>query len=152
DSLEHDQRYERTDEFLSICRAFWARNGEVNFQGRYYEIENGKLNTPFVSSERSSPEIFLGGNSELAEQLAIKHADCLWRFADTPENLRGLVPRITARGTEVGLLVSILARPTRAAAVRDACAMVQSLTAKHPQAFGRQFTQKTDSVAYRSTL
>jgi len=152
DSLDHDQRYERTDEFLSICRAFWARNEEINFQGKYYDILNGRLNTPFVSTERSSPEIFLGGNSELAEQLAIKHANCLWRFADTPANLSQIVPRITAQGTEVGLLVSILARPTREAAVRDAYNMVQSLTAKQPQIFGKQFAQKTDSVAYRSTL
>jgi alkanesulfonate monooxygenase len=152
DSMEHDERYKRTDEFLDVCRAFWRRDEEVNFQGKYYEIQNGKLNTPFVSSERSSPEIFLGGNSELAEQLAIKHADCLWRFADTPDNLRARVGRITARGIEVGLLVSIMVRPTQEAAVRDAYAMIQSLTVKQPQAFGKQFAQKTDSVAYRSTL
>jgi alkanesulfonate monooxygenase len=152
DSLEHDQRYERTDEFLGVCRAFWRRDGEVNFHGKYYEIENGKLNTPFVSSERRSPEIFLGGNSELAEQLAVKHADCLWRFADTPKNLRDPVSRITSQGTEVGLLVSILVRPTQAEAVRDANAMIHSLAAERPQAFGKQFAQKTDSVAYRSTL
>ncbi|MBZ5505850.1 MAG: LLM class flavin-dependent oxidoreductase [Acidobacteriia bacterium] len=152
DSLEHDLRYERTDEFLSICRAFWARNGDVNFQGKYYDIQNGRLNTPFVSKEQSSPEIFLGGNSELAEQLAVRHANCLWRFADTPANLSSIVPRITAQGTEVGLLVSILARPTRETAVRDAYAMVQSLTEKQSQVFGKQFAQKTDSVAYRSTL
>ena len=89
---------------------------------------------------------------ELAEQLAIRHADCLWRFADTPENLRSRVPQITAHGTEVGLLVSILARPTQEAAVRDAYAMIQSLSAKQAQPFGKEFAQKTDSVAYRSTL
>jgi alkanesulfonate monooxygenase len=152
DFLEHDQRYERTDEFLGVCRAFWGCEGEVNFRGKHYEVQNGRLNTPFVSSERSSPEIFLGGNSELAEQLAIKHAHCLWRFADTPGNLSSRVPRITESGIEVGLLVSIMVRPTREAAVRDAYAMVQSLAARQPQAFGKQFAQKTDSVAYRSTL
>jgi alkanesulfonate monooxygenase len=152
DFLEHDQRYERTDEFLTVCRAFWKHDAEVNFKGKYFEVRNGRLNTPFVSRERSSPEIFLGGNSELAEQLAIKHANCLWRFADTPENLRSRVPLITARGIEVGLLVSILVRPTREAAVHDAYAMVQSLKAKQPQVFGKQFAQATDSVAYRSTL
>ena len=152
DFLEHDQRYERTDEFLSICRAFWRRDGEVNFQGKYFGVQNGRLNTPFVSGDRTSPEIFLGGNSEQAEQLAIKHANCLWRFADSPENLRSRIPQITAEGIEVGLLVSILARPTREAAVRDAYAMIRSLTEKQPQAFGKEFAQRTDSVAYRSTL
>lgn len=152
DFLAHDQRYERTDEFLSVCRAFWRRDGEVNFEGKHYQIENGRLNTPFVSSERRSPEIFLGGNSELAEQLAIKHANCLWRFADSPENLRSRIPQITAQGVEVGLLVSMLVRPTREAAVHDAYAMVRSLTEKQPKAFGKEFAQRTDSVAYRSTL
>jgi alkanesulfonate monooxygenase len=150
DFLEHDQRYERTDEFLSVCRAFWQRDGEVNFQGKYYGIQNGRLNTPFISEDRTSPEIFLGGNSELAEQLAVKHANCLWRFADSPENLRSRIPQLTAQGIEVGLLVSILARPTREIALRDAYAMLESLAAK--QQFGKEFAQRTDSVAYRSTL
>lgn len=152
DFLAHDQRYERTDEFLSVCRGFWRRDGEVNFEGKYYQIQNGRLNTPFVSVERASPEIFLGGNSELAEQLAIKHANCLWRFADSPENLRSRIPQITQHGIEVGLLVSMLVRPTREAAVRDAYAMIHSLTEKQPQAFGKEFAQRTDSVAYKSTL
>lgn len=152
DFLAHDQRYERTDEFLSVCRAFWQRDGEVNFEGKYYQIQSGRLNTPFVSAERTAPEIFLGGNSELAEQLAIKHANCLWRFADSPENLRSRIPQITEQGIEVGLLVSILARPTREIAIRDAYEMIRSLTEKLPQAFGKEFAQRTDSVAYRSTL
>lgn len=150
DSLDHEQRYRRTDEFLDVCRAFWRRDGEVNFEGQYYQIQNGRLNSPFVSGERESPEIFLGGNSELAERLAIKHANCLWRFADSPENLRSRIPEITSHGVEVGLLVSILARPTKEAAVRDANAMIRSLAAK--QQFGKEFAQKTDSIAYRSTL
>jgi alkanesulfonate monooxygenase len=150
DSLDHEQRYQRTDEFLGVCRAFWRRDGEVNFEGKYYQIQNGRLNSPFVSGERKSPEIFLGGNSELAQRLAIKHANCLWRFADSPENLRSRIPEITNQGIEVGLLVSILARPTKEAAVRDADAMVRSLAAK--QQFGKEFAQKTDSTAYRSTL
>jgi alkanesulfonate monooxygenase len=152
DSLAHDQRYERTDEFLNVCRAFWRRDGEVNFEGKYYQIQNGSLNTPFVSPDRVTPEIFLGGNSELAEQLAIKHANCLWRFADSPENLRSRISQITSQGIEVGLLVSTLVRPTREDAVRDAYSMVHSLMEKQPTAFGKEFAQKTDSVAYRSTL
>jgi alkanesulfonate monooxygenase len=148
--LDRDQRYERADEFLSVCHAFWRQNGEVTFNGKYYTITDGKLNTPFVSNDRQSPEIFLGGNSEFAEQLAIKHAHCLWRFADTPENLRDRVMPVIEQGKEVGLLVSILARPTREEALHDAYAMVETLSAR-PQRVGKEFAQKTDSVAYRST-
>src|SRR5215218_4903519 len=35
DFLPHDERYERTEEFLSICHAFWRREGEVQFAGKY---------------------------------------------------------------------------------------------------------------------
>ena len=148
--LEHDARYERADEFLTICDAFWKREAEVNFEGKYYKIEGGRLNTPFVSSERSSPEIFLGGNSELAEQLALKHANCLWRFADTPENLRPRIPPFLNKKVEVGLLMSILARPSREQAVADAYAMVETLRAQ--QTFGKAFSKNTDSISYRATL
>ncbi len=43
DFLSHDERYERTDEFLAICHALWSQNGEVNFNGKYYQIEKGCL-------------------------------------------------------------------------------------------------------------
>ncbi|KAF5407336.1 MAG: hypothetical protein Udaeo2_25460 [Candidatus Udaeobacter sp.] len=74
------------------------RRGARDVCGRIYKIENAKLNTPFVSNERRSPEIFLGGNSEAAEQLALKHADCLWRLPDTPERLRPASPRSWSAG------------------------------------------------------
>ena len=151
DFLQHDQRYDRADEFLNICNSFWKGLGAVNFEGRYYRIEDGRLNTPFISKERAAPEIFLGGNSDAAERLALKHADCLWRFADTPEALRERVPAMVERGLQVGLLVSILARPTRQEALRDAYSMIEMLSAR-PTRAGKEFVQKTDSVAFRSTL
>jgi alkanesulfonate monooxygenase len=150
DFLSHDERYERTDEFLTVCRAFWNRQGEVNFHGKYYRIENGKLNTPFVSDERTSPEIFLGGNSPQAEALAIKHADCLWRLPDTPENLRPRIRPLLEQGTEVGLLVSIIARPTREEAVHAAASMIESLGAK-PKQTHKEFEKRSDSIAFKST-
>jgi alkanesulfonate monooxygenase len=129
----------------------WSGKREVDFSGKYYRIEGGRLNTPFVSPDRRAPEIFLGGNSELAEQLAVKHADCLWRFADTPQSLRPHVAPLVKKGIEVGLLVSILARPTREQAVFDAEAMIELLRGQSRQT-GKDFAEKTDSVAFKSTL
>ena len=150
DFLEHDERYQRTDEFLSVCKAFW-RQEEVNFDGQYYKIERGKLNTPFVSNDRSYPEIFLGGNSVLAEKLAISHADCLWRLPDTPGALRECIRPIVETGTEVGLLVSMIARPSHAQAVEDAYSMLEGL-GKKPKQTHQEFAKKSDSIAFRSTF
>lgn len=151
DFLGHDARYERTGEFLTVCRSLWDDQGEVNFEGNYYKVEKARLNIPFVSPERRSPEIYLGGNSGLAEQLAVEHAHCLWRFADTPESLRSHVEAVVSQGVEVGLLVSILARPAREQALHDASDMIQTLRS-HAKQSGKEFAQKTDSVAFRSTL
>jgi alkanesulfonate monooxygenase len=151
DFLEHDERYQRADEFLTVCRAFWQKDGEVNFDGKYYKIENGKLNTPFVSSERSAPEIFVGGNSELAEQLALRHGDCLWRMPDRPEILAPRIQPLLAKGLEVGLLVSMIARSTHDEAVKAASSMIADLGEK-PRQTHKEFSRRSDSVAFTSVL
>ena len=149
DFLSHDERYERTDEFLTICRALWTERSPVSFAGRHYQVENARLNTPFVSDERSRPEIFLGGNSRMAEALAMKHADCLWRLPDTPDRLRSRIAPVLDSGTEVGLLLSIIARPARQEAVEAAYRMIDVIDSRSKQTH-RAFAARSDSVAFRS--
>src|SRR5499427_7628457 len=71
DFLEHDERYARADEYLGICNFLWRSDGEVNFDGKYYRVEGGKLNTPFLAPDRSGPEIYVAGHSEPAHRLAL---------------------------------------------------------------------------------
>jgi alkanesulfonate monooxygenase len=151
DFLAHDDRYARTDEFLSVCRALWAAEGPVTFEGKYYRVENARVNTPFVSREGVGPEIFLGGNSPQAAELAARHASCLFRLPDAPDRLRPAVEALTARGTEVGLLVSLVVRSTHDEAVTAAEAIVQRLGSR-PRQTHRAFRQKSDSVAFTSML
>ncbi len=151
DFLDHDDRYRRADEFLTICHGLWQRNGPVNFEGQYYKIENASLNIPFVSGERARPEIYLGGNSSQAEELAIKHADCLWRMPDTPESLRPRIARLRAQGIEAGLLVSVIARRTHEEAVQAAASIIAAL-GDRPRATHQEFKRRSDSVAFTSVL
>src|SRR5690349_14467705 len=125
DFLTHDERYERTDEFWQICHGLWRDDGPVGFNGRYYRVEDARVNTPFDGdSELGRPEIYLGGSSEQAVALAIRHADCLLTLADTPERLAPRIQPVLDSGTEVGLLVTLICRPTRAEAVDAAHALV----------------------------
>jgi alkanesulfonate monooxygenase len=151
DFLEHDERYARTEEFLDVCAAFWRREGPVNYAGRYYRVEGGKLNTPFVSPRRAAPEIYLGGNSAQAEALAIKHASCLFRYPDVPREVGGRAAAVLAAGKEIGLRVAMLCRPSRAEAVA-AAAQLAEIAREKAQNNRREFVGKTDSVAFRSTL
>src|SRR5262249_47962069 len=150
DFLDHDQRYARTDEFLTICRAFWER-GEVNFSGKYYSIENGRLNTPYLSYKRAFPEILVGGGSTAARELAIKHATCWMRMGDTPENLAPSIGPALAAGKDVGLRMSIVVRPTREEALRAACSVIQRLEpALNDKEKEREFVRRSDSVSIKA--
>jgi alkanesulfonate monooxygenase len=149
DFLSHDERYARTDEFLAICNAFWRRDGEVNFDGAHYQVERGKLNVPFVSPERSRPELFIGGNSALAENIAIRHCDCLWRMPEPVETMQASVRRVLHAGKEAGILTSIIARESREAAVMAANALVAEIGAD-ARATHLQIEGKLDSVAFRA--
>jgi alkanesulfonate monooxygenase len=148
DWLSHDERYERTEEFLSICRRFWTGTGLVNHNGKYYKIEDGRINTPFVCRGRPAPEIYVGGNSELAHDLAIKQADCLWCFPDEPGKLQARIRRVLDSGTEVGLLVSLIARHSREHALYDAYEMIGKLNPQSREA-NREFARKSDSVGFK---
>ncbi|HYU34388.1 MAG TPA: LLM class flavin-dependent oxidoreductase [Thermoanaerobaculia bacterium] len=151
DFLAHDERYSRAGEFLDICAAFWRRDGEVEHHGRYYQVEKGRLGTPFVSARRSAPEIYLSGNSPQAEALAARHATCLLRYPDTPERLRDAARPLLDQGVEVGLRLAILGRATGDEARRDAAALLEQAANRSGTA-RRDFVRRTDSVAFRSTL
>jgi alkanesulfonate monooxygenase len=150
DFLSHDERYARTDEFLTVCRAFWENTGEVNFAGRYYTIEKGKLATPFIAPDRKTPEIFLGGNSAVADALAIKHADCMWRLPEPADVMRDKVRTVLESGTDVGILVSLLVRETQEE-VLDAQQRLLANFDGAPKRTHEEFAKKSDSVAFTST-
>src|ERR1043165_825550 len=149
DFLAHDERYARADEFLAVCQAFWRGDGEVNFEGKYYRVEKGKLNTPFLAPARAAPEIYVSGHSEQAERLALTRGSCLLRVADEPEKLRPQVERMREHGVEVCLRMCVLCRPTR----EEAVAVAKSLLPERDiPAHERSAAVKDDSRMYRESL
>lgn len=124
DYLSHDDRYARAEEFLAACQAFW-RGGEVDFEGTYYRVEKGKLLTPFVSPDRTSPEIYISGHSAEAERLAFAQGTSWLRVIDTPEKVEPHVARARANGIGVCLRLCLICRPTH----EEAVAVMEALLA-----------------------
>jgi alkanesulfonate monooxygenase len=152
DYLAHEERYARTEEFLAICRAFWRDDVPVCFSGNYYRIDEGKLNTPFVSPDRSFPELFIAGGSDEARNLAIAQGTLWMRLADTPEKIQSSIAPVLAANREVGLRMSIIARPTREESLRVAFSLVDGLDSTLRDAEKeRRFMLKSDSVSIRET-
>ncbi|HEY0366944.1 MAG TPA: LLM class flavin-dependent oxidoreductase [Pyrinomonadaceae bacterium] len=123
DFLDHDERYARAEEFLNVCHSFWANNGEVSFSGKYCRIDQGKIFTPFLAPDRTSPEIYVSGHSEQAQHLALTRASCYLRLIDTPEKLRPIVGRFRDNGVDVCLRLCVICRP----AMKEALAAAQAL-------------------------
>ncbi|CAO0829512.1 LLM class flavin-dependent oxidoreductase OS=Streptomyces microflavus OX=1919 GN=G3I39_35905 PE=4 SV=1 [Streptomyces microflavus] len=56
DQLDHDRRYARTAEFLSVVRGAWSGQ-PYDFDGEHYQVEGGLTALP----PDPLPEIFFGG-------------------------------------------------------------------------------------------
>ena len=89
DYLDQDERYARTDEYLTILRRAWDSAEPFAFEGRYYRFEDyapGVL--PY--GDRHLP-LFFGGSSAAAYRVGGKHADTfmLWGepLAETAEQI-----------------------------------------------------------------
>ena len=143
DYLSHDERYARAEEFLAICNAFWRADGEVNFEGKHYRVEQAKLATPFVAFDRKAPEIFVSGHSEQSERLVWSQGSCWLRVAEAPEKLAPIVARTRERGLGMCLRCCLLCRPTRDEAIEVAKSLLPD------DAKESTTTLKDDSQMYR---
>jgi alkanesulfonate monooxygenase len=145
DYLEHDARYARTHEFVQLCHRFWDNEGPVNFKGTYYHVENGSIATPF-NTLRGRPEIYIGGNSKESIDLVCHHGDCIWRFPEIPEVLAPKIQVVLESGKEVGLLASIIARPTLYEAQNAANELLQSFANNTQSNQKENCTQKVRQI------
>jgi alkanesulfonate monooxygenase len=126
DFATHDERYQRTDEFWSVCHALWQRKFPVDFAGRFINVEGARINQPFVSESTNRPYVYVGGSSEQARDLAIKHGDCLLRVIEPSDELAAKIAPALSAGIEVGVITNLIVAPTRDEAVAAGSALMEN--------------------------
>jgi alkanesulfonate monooxygenase len=116
DRLGHDQRYERTEEFLAVLRGVSAAATEApfSFAGEHYRIEEAAIGfAPY-----RLPKIFFGGASPAAEVTAARQADVYLAWGETPAQIEQRLTRMrslaaeAARTLEFGIRLHVLGRDT----------------------------------------
>ncbi|MCG2624550.1 dimethyl sulfone monooxygenase SfnG [Arthrobacter sp. I2-34] len=116
--LEHDERYVRTEEFITVLRGLLTQK-DFSFAGKYYNIKDFTLSPgPLDIPGRAHPEIFFGGNSTAAQATAGRQAD--WYFSNGKdldgfkENIAGVQASAAAAGRKprFGLNGFVIARGT----------------------------------------
>lgn len=114
--LNHDERYELTDEYWTVWRRL-IQGETVTYKGKYITLENAKLNLPPI--QKPYPELFFGGSSEPALKIAARQVDTyltwgepLEKAAQKVEKVRALA-RAQGRTMKFGIRLNVIVRETK---------------------------------------
>jgi alkanesulfonate monooxygenase len=97
DWLDHDERYDRTDEFLTVLRGSWSGR-PFDFEGRYFHVAGAVVN----QRPDPLPDIYFGGASPAAELVAARHADVYLAWGEPPSALATRLARMRELAAEHG--------------------------------------------------
>lgn len=101
DLLSHDERYQRTDEYLTILRSLWDETGPRDFHGTYYEFEGQTPHVPPYDGP-GNIDLFFGGSSEAAYGVGAKHAHTFMLWGEPLAGTREQIATIEAKSAEAG--------------------------------------------------
>ena len=138
DHVEHDLRYEMADEFVEIMKQLWSTDGNVDVDGRFYQMTKG-----FVSPKpkHGRPIIVNASSSGSGFDFAAKHSDLLFITRPAGSDVYGLLKehngKIKERAAAQGKSVRTIINP------HDICAD----TEKEAKARRQAFIDHADPVA-----
>jgi FMNH(2)-dependent alkanesulfonate monooxygenase len=120
DHLSKDERYARTDEFLSIVRGAWE--GPFDFRGAYYDVEGAQV----AESPSPVPELYFGGSSAAAGPVAAKHVNVYLTWGEPPSQVAAKLDWIRelaaaqGRTLRFGIRLHVITRDTSSEAWEEA--------------------------------
>ncbi len=102
DWLDHDARYRRTDEYLSVVRRIWTEREPFDHEGEFYRLQDAYSQARC----RQQPHVplFFGGASDIALDVASRRADlfALWGEprASIAQRIEDVKTRVAAAGRD----------------------------------------------------
>ncbi|AJE44440.1 LLM class flavin-dependent oxidoreductase [Streptomyces nodosus] len=97
DFLDKDARYRRTGEFLEIVRGLWEGR-TIDLRGEHLQVEDAKL----ARVPDPVPEVYFGGSSPVAGEVAAKHVDVYLTWGEPPAQVAQKIAWIRALAAEEG--------------------------------------------------
>jgi alkanesulfonate monooxygenase len=96
DHLGKRARYARAGEFMQIFRGLWS--GEpVDFAGEHFDVRGAQ-----IISHAVWPDVYLGGSSSAALDVAAAHADVYLTWGEPPDAVAEKLDRVRERAEAVG--------------------------------------------------
>jgi dimethylsulfone monooxygenase len=123
---EHDDRYARTSEWLTVLTGGW-REGPFSFRGRYYAVDELIVEPkPISTPGRPRPTLYAGGESPTAKDTIARQCDAYVMHGDPPERIQTRIAELRARRAALrstplrfGVAAYAIVRDSEAAARRE---------------------------------
>ena len=131
DFLGHDERYQRTDEYLQIMREVWTASAPIDFEGKYYQVR--RASSEVQAAQHPHVPLWFGGVSEAAKPIGAKHCDTYALFGESLGLVKGLMAELDDMASDHGrqLKYNLSFRPiiaaTEEAAWKKARRILQSV-------------------------
>ncbi|WP_370936783.1 LLM class flavin-dependent oxidoreductase [Amycolatopsis sp. cg13] len=125
---DHDARYARTDEFLSIVRGVWSGK-PFDFAGDHLRVEGATT----LAAPDPVPPLYFGGSSAAALPVAARHADVYLTWGEPPAQVAEKIGKVRELAEEAGRTVRFgvrlhtIARDTSAEAWAEAQKLLDAL-------------------------
>lgn len=119
EQLEHDERYDRADEYMALCRKLWngirpgailmnketgefadpAKIDRIDHQGKYFRCQGVP---PVLPSAQGHPVIFQAGSSGRGLKFAVENAEVMFSIQPHEEGMRRYMASIREAGEKFG--------------------------------------------------
>ncbi|MCT2343337.1 LLM class flavin-dependent oxidoreductase [Niallia taxi] len=96
---EHDERYERTEEFLAILKGLWTEE-TFSFKGKFYDIKDAKLAPKPV--QKPNPILYAGGESPKGKAVIAENCDAYVMHGGTVDEISVKIKDMQNKRTELG--------------------------------------------------
>ncbi|MGW5720116.1 LLM class flavin-dependent oxidoreductase [Amycolatopsis sp. NPDC003865] len=124
---DHDARYARTDEFLTIVRGVWSGQ-PFDFEGEHLRVEGATT----LAAPDPVPPIYFGGSSPAALPVAARHADVYLTWGEPPAQVAEKIGKVRElagdRPIRFGVRLHTISRDTSAEAWAEAQKLLDALS------------------------
>ena len=111
DWLDHDTRYRRTDEYLTLMRRMWTEDRPFDHTGPFYRV--AKAYSEIKPLQKPHIPLYFGGASEAAHRIGGKHCDVYMLWGEPLAAIRERIAVVRAAAAEWGRAprISVSLRP-----------------------------------------
>lgn len=139
--LDHDERYRRSEEFIRAIKGIWTQD-DFSFKGDFYRFNNYTLRPKPL--QKPHPEIFQGGSSRAARDMASRVSDWYFTNGNTPDAIKAQIDDIRAKAAanghsvKIGVNAFVIARDTEAEAKAVLAEIIAKADPEAVNAFGHE--------------